>query len=123
MAEEQPVTPCRILFVCTGNTCRSPLAEALCKKRLAEQLGCRVEELAERGYVVASAGVSAYPGDEAAAAAVEIAAEFGACLDAHQSRPLDPELAASADHLLCMTRGHLELVRHLFPDLKCTPRL
>src|SRR5712691_6240493 len=81
MAEEQPVTPCRILFVCTGNTCRSPLAEALCKKRLAEQLGCRVDELAERGYVVASAGVSAYPGDEAAAAAVEIAAEFGAGLD------------------------------------------
>src|SRR5256885_1156204 len=43
---------CLIVFVCTGNTCRSPLAEALCKKHLASGLGCAVEELPGRGYVV-----------------------------------------------------------------------
>ena len=49
----------RVLIVCTGNTCRSPLAEALCKKLLAEQHGCRPEELPQRGIVVLSAGLAA----------------------------------------------------------------
>src|SRR5690606_12191134 len=49
------------LFVCTGNTCRSPLAEGLFRKLLAERLQCTEEELFDRGYVVASAGLSAAP--------------------------------------------------------------
>ena len=47
------------LFICTGNTCRSPMAEALCKVTLAKRLGCTIDELAERGYVIMSAGVYA----------------------------------------------------------------
>ena len=39
---------CLVVFVCTGNTCRSPLAEVLCKKRLAEVLSCTIEELPAR---------------------------------------------------------------------------
>ena len=46
-----------IVLVCTGNTCRSPMAEALLKKRIADRLGCKIEELDDRGVVVMSAGI------------------------------------------------------------------
>ena len=51
------------VFVCTGNTCRSPMAEALCKALLCERLGCTADELTARGYVVLSAGIVAGRGD------------------------------------------------------------
>src|SRR5207245_9226247 len=57
---------CEIVFVCTGNTCRSPLAEALCKKRLAERLGCAPPDLPRHGFAVQSAGLAAMIGDRAA---------------------------------------------------------
>ncbi len=114
---------CLIVFVCTGNTCRSPLAEALCKKRLAERLGCTPDELPARGYRIVSAGLSAYPGDEAAANAVAVASTYGMDLSTHQSRALDRELAWHADHLVCMTAGHLSAVREFCTELSCEPRL
>src|SRR5207253_2534389 len=58
----EQLLPCRIVFVCTGNTCRSPLAEALCKKLLAERLGCAPQELPGRGFIVHSAGLAAMMG-------------------------------------------------------------
>ncbi|HZT79747.1 MAG TPA: hypothetical protein VFA26_05985, partial [Gemmataceae bacterium] len=100
-------TACAVLFVCTGNTCRSPLAEALCKKLLAERLGCSVGELPQRGFLVLSAGLAAMMGGGAADEAVEVARELGADLSGHCSRPLTPELAAQVDYLFAMTRGHL----------------
>jgi protein-tyrosine phosphatase len=51
-----------VLFVCTGNTCRSPMAELLMRARLAECLKCTLEDLEERGVVVMSAGIAAAPG-------------------------------------------------------------
>jgi protein-tyrosine phosphatase len=99
--------PCRIVFVCTGNTCRSPLAEALCKKLLAERLGCPVAELPARGFLVLSAGLAALLGGEAAAEAVDMAREMGADLSGHRSQPLTRDLLAQADHVIAMTRGHL----------------
>ena len=56
---DQPTPPPvrrSVLFVCTGNTCRSPLAEALCKRMLADRLGCEPGELEARGFVVRSGG-------------------------------------------------------------------
>jgi len=64
------VAPSMIVFVCTGNTCRSPLAEHLCKKLLAEQLDCLVQDLPQRGYVVLSAGLAASQGEPATQEAV-----------------------------------------------------
>jgi protein-tyrosine phosphatase len=101
------VLPCRILFICTGNTCRSPLAEALCKKLLAKRLGCPPEELPGRGFFVHSAGIAAMMGGGAAAEAVQTAQELGADLSGHRSQPLTADLLAQADHVLAMTRGHL----------------
>src|SRR5438105_9632646 len=51
-----------VVLVCTGNTCRSPMAEVMLKKRVADRLGCKVQELDDRGSVIMSAGLSATPG-------------------------------------------------------------
>jgi protein-tyrosine phosphatase len=96
-----------IVFICTGNTCRSPLAEALCKKLLAERLACRPEELPARGFIVTSAGLAAVSGGHAALEAIEVARELGADLTGHCTRPLTAELAAQADFLIAMTQGHV----------------
>jgi protein-tyrosine phosphatase len=114
---------CSVVFVCTGNTCRSPLAEALCKKLLADRLGCPVAELPARGYHVTSAGVSAFGGGPAAAEAGEVARRFGADLSTHRSQPLTTELAARADYLLGMTRSHVHTVMDYFGHLGIVPRL
>ncbi len=116
-------TACLVLFVCTGNTCRSPLAEALCKKRLADRLGCTVEELPARGLHIHSAGLAAARGGPAAAEAEQVARAYGAELSAHRSQPLTPELAAQADYLIGMTHSHLQALAGHFAHLGTAPRL
>jgi protein-tyrosine phosphatase len=103
--------PCRIVFVCTGNTCRSPLAEGLCSRLLADKFGCPVSELAKHGFYVQSAGIAAMMGMEAAPEAVAIAAELGADLTDHYSQPLSMEMMLRADRLFVMTASHLRLLR------------
>jgi protein-tyrosine phosphatase len=119
----EALTPCVIVFVCTGNTCRSPLAEALCKKLLAERLGCPIEELPQRGFIVRSAGMAAMMGSKAAEEAIAVAKEMGADLSGHSSQPLTPELAAGADYLIAMTRGHCQALAGQLPRLAVAPRL
>lgn len=119
----QPQAACLVVFVCTGNTCRSPLAEALCKVRLAERLGCGLDELPGRGFHIYSAGLAAMAGGPAADEAVDVARAYGADLSGHYSRPLTPDLAARADHLVMMTRSHLMAVAELYRDLAARPRL
>jgi protein-tyrosine phosphatase len=116
-------TVCLIVFVCTGNTCRSPMADALCKKRLSERLGCRPDELLERGYAVTSAGLSANPGWPAATEAVEAATVYGGDLSAHRSRPMTAELLLQADYVVGMTREHVEALREASAGLTEPPRL
>lgn len=112
-----------ILFVCTGNTCRSPLAEALCKSLLARRLRCRVEELEDRGFVVHSAGVAAHHGAPAAKHAVDVARDRGSRLDDHQSRPINIEMARQADFLYAMTADHLDLLLDAAPELQSRAQL
>jgi L-threonylcarbamoyladenylate synthase len=122
-AEVARKTTCVILFVCTGNTCRSPMAEALCNKLLADRLRCSPEELIDRGYLVLSAGLAAYSGDEASPEAVQAVQELGGDLAAHASKPLTPDLVLAADHLLAMTQGHLAAVAARFGHHGPRPRL
>ncbi len=116
-------TSCLVVFVCTGNTCRSPLAEVLCKTRLAERIGCAAAELPERGFHIVSAGLFAFSGGPAAEEAVEVAHAYGADLASHRSQPLTPELAARADYLVAMTSGHLAVLAELVKGLAARPRL
>ena len=124
-SEAQPLarTSRSILFVGTGNTCRSPLAERLCRRMVADRLGCSVGELGSRGFVIRSAGVMAYPGDEASPAAVIAAAEMGAELADHRSQPLTPALLHEATDVIAMTGGHLSLMAQRFPNTGPAPRL
>jgi protein-tyrosine phosphatase len=112
-----------VLFVCTGNTCRSPMAEALAKKLLAERLGCSADELPARGFWVLSAGVAAYGGDRAAFEARAVADEFGADLSSHASRPVNPQLLLAADEVIAMTRGHLHALAARYPGAGPAARL
>jgi protein-tyrosine phosphatase len=116
-------TACVILFVCTGNTCRSPMAASLCRKLLAERLHCSPAQLPEHGYVVLSAGMAAMPGDSASPEAVDVVRDLGADLSDHASRPLTDDLVLQADHLLTMTRGHQAAVSARYSRYGPQPRL
>ena len=119
----QETASCRIVFICTGNTCRSPLAAALCRKLLANRLGCSQAELAGRGFVVQSAGLAAIFGAEATPEAVAVATAHGADLGEHKSQSLSLEMLVWADHLLTMTQGHLRLLECLELEVGPRPRL
>lgn len=116
-----------ILFVCTGNTCRSPLAEVLCKQLLARRLGITEAELPMHGYTVQSAGVMAGYGDAASIGAVEVAQTFGIDLNDHRSRPINPELLESATDVVAMTSSHAAVLEMYYfgfgpqPTLLCGP--
>jgi protein-tyrosine phosphatase len=99
-----------ILFVCTGNTCRSPMAEFLCEKMLAERLHCPPDALDQHGIVVLSAGVAAAEGQPASANAIEVLKEYGIDLSPHRSLPLNETHVQFADFIFTMTRNHRESI-------------
>jgi protein-tyrosine-phosphatase len=108
--ETPRTTTFNILFVCTGNTCRSPLAEGIARRELQRRRWPHVQ--------VASAGIAARPGDAASEFAVSVAARHGVPLDAHRSQPLTPDLVRWADLVLAMGSGHVDSVRRLGGDDK-----
>ena len=112
-----------LLFVCTGNTCRSPMAEAICKALLAERLGCPHAELESRGFVILSAGVAATDGMPAASNAIEVVGERGGTLARHLSRRLTPDLVRHADLIVTMTREHFDVLLAHLPEASGRTRL
>ena len=96
----------RVLFVCSGNTCRSPLAEALARRDL-EARGW--DELVE----VTSAGTGAMHGATASKGSMAVAASVGLDLADHRSKPLTSDLVAEAHLILTMGTSHLQSVLDL----------
>ena len=104
------------LFVCSGNTCRSPMAEAIARDLIAKKLGVPEMELAAKGIVVMSAGSFAMPGMRATPQGVEALHGMGIDLNRHRSQPLSIELIHQADVIFGMGRSHVQAVRSLVPS-------
>ena len=99
-----------ILVVCTGNICRSPMAEGLLRVALDRRLG-------ERAPSVSSAGTMGLGGYAASPEGVEAARELGADIEGHVARRLSTPMAEEADLLLCMASEHREIVASASPAL------
>lgn len=104
-----------MVLVCSGNTCRSPMAEAMAKQMLAEQRGLAIDELDAAGLRVISAGVAATAGMPANPQAIDAMAKQGLDVTRHRSRPLSPELIHDADVIYTMTESHRRAVLDLVP--------
>jgi L-threonylcarbamoyladenylate synthase len=104
-----------ILFVCSGNTCRSPMSEAIARHVLTEKLGVSDSDLERKGINVISAGSFAMPGARATPQAVEALRGLGIDLSTHRSRPLTVELIHQADRIFTMSRNHAQAVLSLVP--------
>ena len=96
-----------IIFICTGNTCRSPMAEGLFRAHGGEE---------QTGLAAASAGLFTQDGLPASENAVTAAKELGADISAHRSRMLTPEMAKNARYLVCMTGALYDRLCELYPD-------
>lgn len=104
-----------ILLVCTGNTCRSPMAEILCRHLLAKRLGVSMDELEDRGVIVMSAGIAGMMGGKASPEAVEAMKEYQLDLRDHETQPLTEPLVRNADFIYTMTRSHREAIVTQWP--------
>ena len=97
-----------ILFVCTGNVNRSPMAEALLRKFLSRE--------GRKDVLVQSAGTHAFMGSPSPAEAIKVAEVAGVDLSRHRSRPLSRELVDWADRIVIMGPEHRDFIEMTFPD-------
>jgi protein-tyrosine-phosphatase len=107
-----------IAFVCTGNTCRSPMAAGFARKLLAERLAIAVGEIGRFGFGVRSMGVYAHSGAPASEHAVDTMREQGIDLTGHRAACAVPEELAAMSRVYALTRSHLEAIRMLLPPGK-----
>lgn len=113
----------KVLFVCTGNTCRSPMAAALAHKMMAAELGVAEDQLLARGLLFLSAGSGTLPGMPASAGAVAAMKERSIDLNQHRSQSLVQNLIQDADRIYCLSRSHRHAVESLAPGAQAKVEL
>jgi protein-tyrosine-phosphatase len=104
-----------ILFVCTGNICRSPFAHAFFAKL--------INEKRLRGITVESAGLLALPGNSATHMAQRVAEDFGVDLSGHKAKSVSKELVARSSLILVMEKSHEDTLLTDFPEAQGKTRL
>ena len=120
--EMEAMSEIRFLFVCTGNTCRSPMGEGIFRKYLAEKLQRKVDHLDKMGYKVSSAGIIDLASSPASTEAVAACAAKGIDIKAHRSRAISQELIEESDFIFTMSRMHIERIVAFIPEAasKCS---
>ena len=113
----QAMSAWMVLLVCTGNTCRSPMAEVLLKKRLADYHRCPFDQLKEKGIMVMSAGVNAAPGRRASRESEQACGERDLDISGHVTRAADNQLVRYADQIWTMTRAHRDVIVNHWPEV------
>lgn len=108
--ELEAMSEVKFLFVCSGNTCRSPMAVGIFRKYLAEKLQCEVDLLGKIGYKISSAGIMYTAGSPASTEATAACAAKGIDIKAHRSQALSREIIEENDFIFAMSRVHCERV-------------
>lgn len=106
-----------IVFVCSGNTCRSPMAAAIANAEIAARLGVPVTSLETVNARALSAGVTARVGAPLTPEAAEVLRSLNVPVEPHAARNLTPELAAHAEFIFCMTSAHRKAVVEMLPSM------
>jgi protein-tyrosine-phosphatase len=104
------------LFVCSGNTCRSPMAAAIANAEIAKRLGIPFKSLETVNIRAMSAGVTARVGAPLTPQAAEVLQSFDVPVRPHAARNLTPELASEAELIFCMTKAQRQAVIELLPQ-------
>jgi len=105
-----------VLFVCTGNTCRSPMAEGIANRLLAEHKRVPIDQLEAAGVRVKSAGVMTGGGSPASIESVQAMNQIGVDISDHHSTALTEDLIQDADAIYTMTDSHRQAVLMLSPS-------
>ena len=114
--ELETLSKVKFLFVCTGNSCRSPMAEGMFRKYLAGKLQCELDRLDKMGYKTSSAGIMDMAGLRVSPEAIAACAAKGIDIKDHKSRTLSRQLIEESDFIFAMARMHRERITAISPE-------